>query len=1602
MSKYFYFLLLIEYIKNNVNIYSLFDNITNNSFSINPIEISESNHSNNSWVEFNISSFGYIKQDYLFFYYYNKIFPLPKVNSFKIISEPLSNNYFININTFDIKCFSINNNTNLSDINFINYLLEIMSQNESNCIGTFDKNNNNIYEGIFYNNNSEIEKQKIILMIKYDWNTLSNIKIYLSNYMYNITPQEGIIKLNENEKEKGEYVVNPFYINLKDFANITKEIIFYSSTNSMKLYYLKKNKNIENIPSLLYQGNIIILYTNKDLINLIYNNVKEFFLIINSFDTNDAIEKYFEIKFNNNDNTNINYYYFYNENENCYNNNHISLQMIQQNQRYCFIANYHNNNEDNEFTSSEIYLELIYGKIKILNIYNVLNYSTWDELINNSKDYYLNESFYIINKSQNSSNIYFICAENENIPSMLHIYHPNFTNESSYIELSPGDTYINNIKESKNILINISHFSEHSEIDVALHAFNNEGIINVEVYVGNNYIRTIRKNNIAGFKIKIEDEKKKEIKIYNKGDYNCRIIIKIGLQINEKEDTKINDFYYNSKYNLYYFKFPPFFEQYKYSKIYINISQTQNELNNTNNKFLISDNLYNVVFPNFDYNYFISSINNKNASYSYEYFEIGNPLIMNNRGLYEKEKINYYLIIKTDENTNNSININVDYEKYDYVKKLELNNYYILSIDNNNKGFIIPNTERPKSYVQMFSCGNNNKSVYFEIYDNFYKNKYFTNYFNTSQYVYFPIENKYIDSSISFPEENEGNNIFINHFSYSNALYESMNHNFIIDYNNVTNTIHLNKPINGNQTKFNYTIFLDKKGELVVKNINLCKILSTDNLNELTYYIANITDNDFTDNEYKLDFSSEILKNYKSFDMLIYAKEVPYGMHFLSEIISNQFIEEKKAILIENIFEKNNEKLLYYIGKLEQLNYFKINTNSNYEFLLTLHFWNNFNRNKISIDCAQIKSDLVKDIIIALSQQKNKDICKILDLKNNNDKIVIIFVKMLKNSYNSLAIRIINDIENCEFALYMDKDSFSYNKEIIIDEEEENKLISINHPFCFKYYKIYLDDVINTKYKQIGLYSQVNNSISILINDDMNDKTVIDYGNFIVIYTDENFIKDNYYQNKELIVIIGDDNKKILNISEIYVEPMKFNIIGLTKKNSNEKKNKINLIDYYLYNGISNINEIFAPLYINKCDNSLYNFIVLKIRLKTNLNNNQKKYIKINVDFGDIPLIEYSNILNKESFNDEINNLISLDLKEKNLISLENNNIYIFKIFCKNYLFMNINGYEVNTEQKKDNYILQSGSIINIPLNSYESTNLNLKELKNSNLTKIELSNEQINFNAILEINKNEQISLNAKNRILILELDKKKIDTIKIKAKEEKGYIQIITNINNNELVIEENDDYLSYNNRELYIYSHKIEPNNDLIKIKIPIINKDKSKYISVCYYLSQIIIKNKKIKNCFTISENSFENITIINPYTINNDNYYDNNINYLEYFYNISNMHVIFYKNGKNSDNKLELKEVIIEEEGNNKTNRRKDPNYGDNEYLSTKVGRVILIIFIVIIVLIVIFFVFIYVRKMNIKKKEMNYQAEAGFNNENELLAQGIYSPLNRSTLSIND
>ena len=238
--------------------------------------------------------------------------------------------------------------------------------------------------------------------------------------------------------------------------------------------------------------------------------------------------------------------------------------------------------------------------------------------------------------------------------------------------------------------------------------------------------------------------------------------------------------------------------------------------------------------------------------------------------------------------------------------------------------------------------------------------------------------------------EEKENNIYINYFAQSQVFNEKIINKFTIEFNNVTNSISLVKPLNAS---FNYTIFLDKKGSLSGKNINLCDIYAFNDLNDIAHYIKNISEEDFEDNQNKLNFISDILKDYKSFDILIQAKEFPFGIQFLSNVISNEYIEQ--AILINKIFNKN-ENILYYIGTMKSFNYYKIDTKGYYETIITIHFGSDLDINKINIDCAQILSNGIKDIIkIAMIEQKNREICKIFDIKNeNNNNILNVFVKM--------------------------------------------------------------------------------------------------------------------------------------------------------------------------------------------------------------------------------------------------------------------------------------------------------------------------------------------------------------------------------------------------------------------------------------------------------------------------------------------------------------------------------------------------------------------------------------------------------------------------------
>ena len=119
MSKYFYIILLIEYIKINGNLNYMFYNNSNTTIAINPIEINTTFNDSHIGIELNLFSLDYIEQEYLLFYHNIDI--LPKITNFRLLFASISENFSINHDNFDIKCiYDINNN--ISNINDINYL----------------------------------------------------------------------------------------------------------------------------------------------------------------------------------------------------------------------------------------------------------------------------------------------------------------------------------------------------------------------------------------------------------------------------------------------------------------------------------------------------------------------------------------------------------------------------------------------------------------------------------------------------------------------------------------------------------------------------------------------------------------------------------------------------------------------------------------------------------------------------------------------------------------------------------------------------------------------------------------------------------------------------------------------------------------------------------------------------------------------------------------------------------------------------------------------------------------------------------------------------------------------------------------------------------------------------------------------------------------------------------------------------------------------------------------------------------------------------------------------------------------------------------------
>ena len=546
-------------------------------------------------------------------------------------------------------------------------------------------------------------------------------------------------------------------------------------------------------------------------------------------------------------------------------------------QPYYYILNYHS------YEGRRIlHLENIFGEINTTKIATEINYNDWFEFINNlvsfnGKEYNIEEQ-----KEYHFDFLEITCKT----PLLLNVYYTDPLAPKEEI-LDKGDVRILSLNPGNTETL---IFKSEIEGDYFIYIFN---VFRTNSNSSPNIIITFDRNNYMKInKYGIFTKKTKEnypsIKIQNmetnRNDVT-KIIFKFGYTIDKTFNKIDNDIYNiqkdNRKENLFGYIFKNGEDRLNYTSVDFTVST-----NEENVKFCYTTNLGGFIMPSLQNCYRVGRENSYKLS-------ILNPYIMYNNYYLSEDIMDYYISFITVDYKQN-ITINPNLEKYSTDNRnIEGYPNTIKTLNNEGKTILTkPSNNEKYLFIQMDICSPNN-SIEYEFYNAYYnsqleqKGTIQTNTKNN----YRVIENTNFDILLSFKNpENEGNlEVFIKHIGINDKYQPTSIKDIIISFdNNDGRIINFNQPIKGEE--FNYTIYIDKKNNLLKQNYNLCDFTK---LYKLAHYSETIISNEENIKK-KIDFNNPILKGYEEYDILILA-------------------ENRKLMILSNVFngkvkEKDNEE----------------------------------------------------------------------------------------------------------------------------------------------------------------------------------------------------------------------------------------------------------------------------------------------------------------------------------------------------------------------------------------------------------------------------------------------------------------------------------------------------------------------------------------------------------------------------------------------------------------------------------------------------------------------------------------------------------------------
>ena len=655
------------------------------------------------------------------------------------------------------------------------------------------------------------------------------------------------------------YVIDLLKIREKRIDNndYVSKILFYSKNREMEMFYIDKDSPA---PISLFIGNIMLVYTNAELVRQKYFNATTMILITDSLSSTEKVildEQYrFMVKFFNS--ASQIQYYLSNNPEGRILNNPTALEMTSCAEPYYYILNYNQVEKEDR----KLHIDNIFGEIDTIKIATSLDYEDWDSFVKNMGS--LEEDQIIL---RNTGFHFDVIEVRCKLPLLLNLYYVDPTSPK-VSNLVIGDISVLSLEKGEVQTLNFKT-GESGPFTYSFNIYKKGDNPNIEITFEDESTLEANKN---GVYTKDSLSNYERLIIHNKDSSsgNTRIIFKFGYVIESKFKKIENNIYSNQNdlnrtINLFGYKYDTTATRLNYTGVDFEVQTTEDNV-----KICYSTNLGTYIIPSLQNCFRVGKLNPYTISTS-------NPLVMY-KEYYNEDVYNYYVGFRTIE-LNQNITIIPKLKKYDTTERnIEgaKNKLSIPEVGEYSTILTAPKKNEPFIFTQIHVCTKDQFLSYqFLNAYNFSNLGFNGEIMPNSKFNYININNTKLDTELKLFGKN-GVEVFVKHVGIS-EIYQPNIKDIEFNYNKDTHLLNWTKPIEnedeGEDEEFIYTIYIDKLDNIKKLSYTLCSFTE---VSKLAHYSEVLRTSSKTPN-ITIDFTKPELKEYYDFDVIIVAEQVNKG-----------------------------------------------------------------------------------------------------------------------------------------------------------------------------------------------------------------------------------------------------------------------------------------------------------------------------------------------------------------------------------------------------------------------------------------------------------------------------------------------------------------------------------------------------------------------------------------------------------------------------------------------------------------------------------------------------------------------------------------------------